>query len=80
MVINVTIKKRMRWKMLNLRLSENEIEKLDHLLVKLWLRKEIDSFSRTAVIKYLINSWWEMRDVLERLVKEKLEKTKNEKR
>jgi hypothetical protein len=66
--------------MLNLRLSENEIEKLDHLLVKLWLRKEIDSFSRTAVIKYLINSWWEMRDVLERLVKEKLEKTKNEKR
>jgi hypothetical protein len=70
----------MRWKMLNLRLSENEIEKLDYLLVKLWLRKEIDSFSRTAVIKYLINSWWEMRDVLERLVKEKLEKTKNEKR
>lgn len=80
MVINVTIKKRMRWKMLNLRLSENEIEKLDYLLVKLWLRKEIDSFSRTAVIKYLINSWWGMRDVLERLVKEKLEKTKNEKR
>jgi hypothetical protein len=72
--------KKIKWKVLSLRLGENEIEKLDYLLVKLWSRKEIDTFSRTAVIKYLINSWWEMRDILEKLVKEKLEKVKNEKK
>ncbi len=70
----------MEYKLLTIRLSENEIEKLDYLLVKLWSRKEIDSFSRTAVIKYLINRWWEVRDILKMLVKEKLEKVRNEKK
>ncbi len=70
----------MTYKLLTIRLSENEIEKLDYLLVKLWSRREIDTFSRTALIRYLINSWWGMRGILENLVKEKLEKIKNEKR
>jgi hypothetical protein len=67
----------MKYKILSLRLSENEIKKLDYLLVKLWTRREIDTFSRTAVIRYLIESWWKVKDILEEMVKTR--KSKNEK-
>jgi hypothetical protein len=67
----------MKWKILSLRLSESEVEKLDYLLVKLWTRREIDTFSRTAVIRYLIRSWWKVREILEEMVKTR--KSKNEK-
>lgn len=67
----------MKYKILSLRLSENEIKKLDYLLVKLWTRREIDTFSRTAVIRYLIKSWWKVKDILEEMVKTR--KSKNEK-
>ena len=69
----------MTYKLLTIRLSQNEIKKLDYLLAKLWEMGELNSYSRTEVIRYLINSWWKVKDALEERAKEKLEKIKNEK-
>ncbi len=63
-------------RLLTIRLSENEIQKIDYLLAKLWEMGELNKYSRTEVIRYLINSWWEVKDALKELAKEKLEKTK----